>query len=211
MSGASSAKAVNPDDFTALLRSLVAETKGENVTLGQLLSVVGRRSFGPVILLLGVIAVSPLTVVPGASWIVAAATLLFAAQLVVGQVHPWLPRRILKIEFQREHLEKTVKGGMFAAHVADQITSPRLTFLSEPPFVNIVALLCVAAALITFPLGLLPLGPLLPGLAIALIGVGLTARDGVFLIFAAVLFAASGYILWTLLPKIMPLVGSLLP
>jgi hypothetical protein len=170
-----------PHNFKGLLDSLLTKTEGDKVTLGGLLDVVGRRSFGPVILLLGFIAISPLTIIPGASWLVAAITLLFAGQILIGRRAPWLPRKLLQTEFPREYLEKAVAAGQGAAHVADKLTKPRLTFLTEPPFVFVTALCCVAAALITFPLGLIPFGPVLPGLSIVLMGVGMTARDGVWL------------------------------
>jgi hypothetical protein len=59
---------------------------------------------------------------------------------------------------------------------------PRLEFLTEAPFVNLVALCIVAAALVTFPLSLIPFGPVAPGLAVVLFGLGMTARDGLWLL-----------------------------
>jgi hypothetical protein len=44
-----------------------------------------------------------------------------------------------------------------------------------------VALFCIAAALITFPLGLIPLAPIVPGLAVVFFGLGMTAHDGLWL------------------------------
>jgi hypothetical protein len=169
------------ENFSGLLNALLAETAGEKVTLRQLMDVAGRRTFGPVLLLLGLIAVSPLTLVPGATWLVAAVTLLFSGQILLGLRKPWLPAKLVDAQFPRTLLEQTVEKAAPAARVADKLTAPRLVFLTEPPFVMGTALLCVMAALITFPLGLIPLAPLLPGLSIVLIGIGLTARDGVFL------------------------------
>jgi hypothetical protein len=62
-----------------------------------------------------------------------------------------------------------------------------------------VALLCIVAALVTFPLGLIPLAPVLPGVAIVLMGIGLTARDGVFLILSTLAMAGSVMLLAKLL------------
>jgi hypothetical protein len=193
-------KASRPgQNFTALLDSLVSETSGDTVTLGQLMHIVERRSFGAVILLLGLIAVSPLTIVPGATWAVAVVTLLFSAQLLIGMRHPWAPKALLKLEMPRHRLETFVNASRKAAHVADKLTAPRLHFLTRPPFVVGVALLCVAAALITFPLGLIPLAPVLPGVAIVLMGIGLTARDGVFLVLSSLAVAGSVMLLARLL------------
>jgi hypothetical protein len=38
------------------------------------------------------------------------------------------------------------------------------------------------AALVTFPLGLIPLAPLLPGIAVVFFGLGMAARDGLWLL-----------------------------
>lgn len=183
------------EGFSSLLDSLLRETSGESVTLGQLMEIAGRRTFGPVILLLGFIAVSPLTIVPGATWLVAAVTLIFAVQLLFGQKHPWMPKKLLGASFPRSFLENAVNAARKTAHTADQLTRPRLTFLTEPPFVMGVAVVCIAASLVTFPLGLFPLGPVLPGVSIVLVGIGMTARDGVFLTMSMLVLAASAWLL----------------
>jgi hypothetical protein len=182
-------------NFTGLLDCLVAETSGETVTLGQLMQIVERRSFGAVILLLGLIAVSPLTIVPGATWLVAAVTLLFSAQLLIGARHPMLPKGLLNFTMQRAQLEGFVQHMRKMAHTADRLTQPRLIFLTEPPFVIGVSLVCIAASLATFPLGLIPLGPVLPGISILMMGVGLTARDGVFLLLSGLAMGGSALLL----------------
>lgn len=182
-------------NFSRLLDSLVAETSGETVTLGQLMQIVERRSFGAVILLLGLIAISPLTIVPGANWLVAAVTLLFSAQLLFGARHPVLPRRMLEVKMPRSQLETFVKALRKTAHTADRLVKPRLTFLAKPPFVIGAALICIAASLLTFPLGLIPLGPVLPGISILMMGIGLTARDGVFLLLSGLAFGGASLLL----------------
>ncbi len=167
-----------------LLDRLAEETEGEHVTVRDLLNVVRSRSFGPVIFLLGFIAISPLTIIPGASWVVAAVTLIFTAQIVLGLDHPWLPEKLLDFRFKREHLLKGTQGARGWAEVFDRMLEPRLPFLTRKPFLQLIALICVLAALITFPLGLVPFGPLLPGIAILVFGLGLMARDGVVILLA---------------------------
>ena len=76
----------------------------------------------------------------------------------------------------------------------DRFLKPRLTFLTEPPFVQLVAIVCVAAALVSFPLGLVPFGPVLPGLTVLLFGLALTARDGFVLILAGLGLVGSGFL-----------------
>lgn len=181
--------------FADVLDSLVSDTHGETVTLRDMLEIVSRRSFGAVMLLLGAVSISPLTIVPGANWAVAAVTLLFAVQ--VFRKHPWLPRKVLDMKFQRKTLEAVVDKARFAAHIADRLTKPRLVFLTEPPFVIIPTLACIVAALITFPLGLIPFGPLLPGVSLVMLGIGLTARDGLFLAGALLALGGAVYSVWS--------------
>ena len=61
------------------------------------------------------------------------------------------------------------------------------------PVQVLLALVCVAAALITFPLGFIPFAPILPGLAVILVGLGLTARDGVLLSAAGIVVLAASW------------------
>ncbi|MCF6329705.1 MAG: exopolysaccharide biosynthesis protein, partial [Henriciella sp.] len=45
------------NNLHSLLRSLCNKTEGESVSIRDLLNAVGRRSYGPVLLLLGFIAI----------------------------------------------------------------------------------------------------------------------------------------------------------
>lgn len=178
-----------------LFDKLVDETKGEHVSVADLLAVVGPRAYGPIIMLLGFIAISPLTIIPGATWVVALITLVFTGQIVLGFETPWIPGHLLDFKFKREHLVAGTKGARGWAEVFDRILRPRLTFLTRKPFLQLVALMCLAAALVTFPLGLVPFGPLLPGLTILVFGLGLMARDGVVVLFASASLVGSVVIL----------------
>ncbi|MEL7480389.1 MAG: exopolysaccharide biosynthesis protein [Pseudomonadota bacterium] len=171
-------------DMRTLLVSLKTCTAGETITVEDLLNAVGRRAFGPILAVLGFVAISPLTIVPGASWLVAFVTLLISLQIAVGFKRPWLPRKALDFSFPREALENGVDQMKGAAFMIDRLLSPRFGFLTEAPFVQLTALLAVAAAVITFPLGLVPFGPVLPGLCVLFIGLGLTARDGAMILLA---------------------------
>ncbi|MEO0983578.1 MAG: exopolysaccharide biosynthesis protein [Pseudomonadota bacterium] len=186
-------------NLRTLLNSLCEETEGERVSVEDLLRAAGRRSYGPILLLLGFIAVSPLTIVPGANWLVAVLILIVAGQIVIGRSFPWVPSRFLRFSFERKYLVQGVDAAQEAAAVVDRLVAPRFTFLTEPPFVQLVALICIAAALVTFPLGFFPLGPVLPGLTVLLFGLGLTARDGIVIFLAGGALAGALAILTRLL------------
>ena len=54
------------NNLSSLLHSLETNTEGDKVTVRAMLNAVGRRSYGPILLLLGFLALSPLTIIPGA-------------------------------------------------------------------------------------------------------------------------------------------------
>lgn len=168
------------------------ESALEGVKLGVLMNAVGRRSYGPLLLILGLFAISPATVLPFMTSIVAAVTLLVALQMAVGLKRPWLPKRLLEICVPRRAFFIFLDR---ARPVLDRIDGDllreRWTLLTKPFGVNLVALCVVAAALITFPLSLIPFAPLAPGLAIVMFGLGMTARDGVWLAIGIALTAAA--------------------
>ena len=84
----------------------------------------------------------------------------------------------------------------------DRFLKPRLAVLTSPLFAPFVALICIAAAILTIPLGLVPFGPVLPGLTVFLFGLALTARDGFVLILAALGLAAACWLLFRLWARI---------
>ena len=184
------------NNLRSLLRSICENTEGDTVTVRSLLNAVGRRSYGPIFLLLGFVAVSPLTIVPGANWLIALVVLVFAIQLLFGRKFPWAPKRALDFSFPRARMEEGVRIADKYAHIIDRFVQPRLTFMTSAPFVSLIALVCIGAALITFPLGLFPFGPLLPSLTILILGLGLTGRDGLMILLGLAPLAGTGYLIY---------------
>ena len=153
-----------------------------SVSVQALLNAIGARAFGPMILAIGLFAISPITYIPGTTWASSLAALLIAGQLAIGWKTPWLPRSALQATFSTQLLLKSARLMRPWATRVDRLVKPRLAFLAAPPFANLFAVLCVLAALTCFPLGLIPFAPTAPSFAIALIGLGLTAKDGVVLL-----------------------------
>lgn len=182
-----------PASFTALVENVTAmaashDTGGvRDVSVRAILNAAGRRTFGPLLLILGLFSISPATVVPGMTWLAAAVTLLLSVQMTLGARHPWLPRRLLDACISRGSVRAATERVLPWARRFDAFLKPRLTVLTEAPFVNIAGVLCAAAALATFPLGFIPVAPVAPGLAITLVGLGLFVRDGLLLLFGGLL------------------------
>lgn len=156
-----------------------------SVSVRDVLEAVGSRAYGPLILVVGLFAVSPLSYIPGATWASSAVAALIAGQLTIGWKTPWLPKRALSATFSTQGLVKSVRLIRPWAVRIDRVVKPRLAFLAAPPFANVFAGLCVLAALTCFPLGFIPFAPTAPTYGIALIGLGLTTKDGFVLLASA--------------------------
>ncbi|MGD9980558.1 MAG: exopolysaccharide biosynthesis protein [Hyphomonadaceae bacterium] len=189
--------APRPHTFAQLVEAIAAMANNHNVggereiTVGDVLSAAGRRTFGPLLLLIGLFSISPATIVPGMTWFAACLTLLLSLQLALGAKRPWLPPSLLRVSVPRDTIHAGAESMRKWARRVDSVLQPRLILLSEPPFANLAGLACAVAALVTFPLGLIPIAPLAPGLAVAFIGLGLFARDGLLLLVGGVVMAGA--------------------
>ena len=189
-----------PHTFAQLVEAIAAMASNHNVggereiTVGDVLSAAGRRTFGPVLLLIGLFSISPATIVPGMTWFAAGLTLLLSLQLAIGAKRPWLPPGLLRLPVARDAIRAGAESMRQWARRIDSVFQPRLVFLSESPFANLAGVACALAAVATFPLGLIPIAPLAPGMAITLIGLGLFARDGLLLLTGGVVMGGALWI-----------------
>lgn len=163
----------------------------ERIRLGVVLSAVGRRTYGPLLLIVGLFSVSPIALIPGVTWACAALMLLLGGQMALGQSTPWLPRALLNLRVPRKLLGSFIhKTRPHAQRLEEYFLDERLCFLTAPPAVLLVAMFVVLAALVTFPLSFIPFTPLAPSFAVIVIGIGMTARDGVWLLLGMAMVTA---------------------
>jgi hypothetical protein len=151
------------------------------ILLGDILDIIGRQAYGPLLLIIGIMSVSPLAMLPGSTWAFAVLTLLVATQMALHKKRPWLPESALKFSFPEDRVAGALQKVKPWTKAVDKVVKPRLEFLAHEPWLLVVALLAITAAIITFPLSLIPFAPLIPGIAVILVGLGVTARDGVVL------------------------------
>jgi hypothetical protein len=160
------------------------DTGSRRVSLGAMLETVGRRSFGALLLALGVIPFSPLSVIPGVSTTVAVLVLLIAGQFLFGRNYFWLPRWLLRRSVSRSKFNRALKILRPVARFVDKLIGRRLTVLTESAAVYGIAGASIVIALIMPPLEMLPLANHVAGAALTAFGLGLMAHDGVLVIIA---------------------------
>jgi hypothetical protein len=169
----------------------------DRVTIGAILDAVGRRAFGPVLLVLGLIIVSPLSGVPGLPTSIAVMTLLIAVQLLFGRKNFWLPRWLVRRSMPRPRLEKAVGLVRSPARFIDRCVRRRWSALTQSTGLYVTAAVCVVISLLMPPLELLPFASSIAGAALAAFGLGLIVKDGVLVLVALAFSVASlGFVGW---------------
>jgi hypothetical protein len=152
--------------------------QGDRVSVGDLVSAVGRHAFAPLLLVLGLISLSPLGSIPGASITLGALIILVAMPALMGRQSPWLPGLLLHIHIKGSKARASVKWLKPRLARIDRLLEPRWPGLLRPVFRRIVALLCIVLAILMYPLAVVPWGVVAPSFAIVVLSLGLSSRDG---------------------------------
>lgn len=175
------------------------------VRLGVVLNAAGRRSYGALLAVIGLFAMSPATIVPGMTVFTALVIFAVALQMALGRQRPWLPRRLLAVKVPRRALFAAVDRARPAVQRIDGVwLRPRFEFLLAPPFMTLVALCVAAAALVTLPLSIVPFAPFAPSLAVVLFGLGMLARDGLWLSLGVGVVGGAGWLAAPVLTALLP-------
>ncbi|MFA5676887.1 MAG: exopolysaccharide biosynthesis protein [Pseudomonas sp.] len=172
----------------------------ETVSLGQLMDHIGRRSFGPLLLLIGVMLVSPLSGIPGLPSTMGVAVLLLSLQMVLRRKYIWLPGWILRRNISQQKLAKSARWLRRPARFVDRFLRERLSFVVDGPASWPLALVCLALA-VTLPLlEPVPFAASSAGLALTCIGLAMISHDGVLALIAyAVVLGVAGLIAYNFL------------
>lgn len=155
---------------------------GEQVTLRRLLDRVGRRAYGPALVVVGLFGIGPTGAVPGANLAVSAIVLSLSACLLIGLPRPWIPGPVLELTVPARLLRRHAAEARQIGRRLGRLVRRRLDWLFGPAGIRIAALMCAALAAITAPLALIPFGPALPTSALILIGIAITAGDGLWMV-----------------------------
>jgi hypothetical protein len=149
------------------------------LTLGELVERVERADGpGPVLLILTLPVLMPLP--PGVSMVFALPLLLVAPQLIVARRHIWLPKFLRKREIKRRDLVKVLRRVLPMIERVEKVVHPRLGFLTGPTGAAVVGMACTLLALVlVLPI---PFANLAPAIAMGAFAIGLTRKDGVFVL-----------------------------
>lgn len=178
-------KNLDPVDIEELLDRIEAGTADRShVSIGEMMDSVGRRTFGPVVLLVGLILVTPLSGVPGMPTLMGMLTLLTLGQVLVGRTHFWLPGWLVQRQVPRQKLVKGLAMLRPAARWIDRLIRPRLTLLVKGPGLYVMALACMVISVVMPATEIVPFSSSIAGLALMTFGLAMISKDGLLALFA---------------------------
>lgn len=181
-----------PASLTEILDRIHAAAGADPVTIDAVMEALGRRSFGPILLLAGLITLAPLLGdIPGVPTLMAVLVGLAARQLLCGRRVFWLPRWLLTRHAERATVQKGIAWLRRPARWLDALTRPRLTVLTRGMGVYFVAAICLLIALAMPPLELVPFSANGAGLALTAFGLALIGHDGLLALLAVTVTLAT--------------------
>lgn len=157
-----------------VLEDLLDQAPADYFTLGWLMSALHQRSFGIVILFLGLLATAPIgSTVPGL--VLAAVTV----QMIAGRCGPVFPHFVSGRRLPTSYLFRLGGRAIPVLRYLEKAVHPRwpTTFEAAKRFVGVMVLLLTAVLLIT-PV---PLSNIAPAIVIALISIAYIEEDGLLL------------------------------
>ncbi|WP_165701033.1 exopolysaccharide biosynthesis protein [Crateriforma conspicua] len=160
-----------------------------HVSIGDVMDSLGSKSFGPLLLVPGLLLIPPGPAdIPGVPILLAIFIIIISAQLLMNRDHFWIPDWLENRNVGSDGVSKAVGWLRKPAHFMDQYSQPRLEFLVTRGGQYATAAICILISLTTPILSLIPMSSSLAGAAFAAFGLALLARDGVI---ALVAFAFS--------------------
>ncbi len=172
-----------PEEQPRELADVVDDLKEKSEDDGQMsaqdaLDEFAGRLFGPLLVVPGLVTLSPLGVIPLVPTTMGVWVVLVAGQKLAGRKHPWLPGIIADRSVDAEKFRDSMEKFRPWAEWIDKFTKPRYKWLVQGAGKYVLAALCILLALTLPPLEFLPWACMAPGGAILLIGLAITAHDG---------------------------------
>ncbi|MEX6506862.1 exopolysaccharide biosynthesis protein [Jiella sp. M17.18] len=165
--------------ISAILRGFSHQNRAEP-TIGELSLAFDTRAFGAFFILFGGLNLVPLP--PGASLFFGIPLILFTFQLAIGRHRLWLPQRVRQMRLSPDKIALLMaKIGPWLRRI-ERLARHRYWPMPERLLLSAVGWYCfVMAVLVTIPF---PFTNMMPGVSIAIAGVAISTRDGLWLLAA---------------------------
>ncbi|WP_284154737.1 exopolysaccharide biosynthesis protein [Algicella marina] len=189
-----------PHSIGEILERAEDATDSNCVSIRRIVQELGDASFAPLLTLPALIVITPASGIPGLSSVCGICILLIAMQMVVQRDHVWLPDWLMRREVPQQRMQQALQLLKRPARRLDSVLRQRLHPLVEPPLAIVPQLMCVVAGAMMPVLELVPFSSSIIGAGVAVLAVGLVARDGLVILCGVIgILASLGGAIWFLL------------
>lgn len=187
----------SPPRLTEMLSQVSDQTRSDRVSVRTLVEAFRYRASGALLLLFAVPNVLPMP--PGTSGILGLPLVIIAFQLMGGRPLT-LPDVVLERSISNEGFGRMVDQTVPRLKRIERLLRPRMPGLTGDTAERVIGAFClVLAVILTLPI---PLGNVLPALAISIIALGMIERDGVWVLAGFAVGVAAmivvGGVLWAM-------------
>ena len=172
--------------ISEVLDEIADTADGDRVSVEEVFEAFGRRAYGPLLFVIGLLSFSPVGAIPGASILFGSLVIVLMVQYVIKDSPPWVPDWILRQDTDSDRAAKAVEKIKPYMERVEKIVRPRMEQLSEPPWTYAVAVMAILMGACMFPLALVPWGVMAPSLVLAVFGLGMMSSDGLLIACALV-------------------------
>jgi hypothetical protein len=182
-----------------VLEHLILDAPSDRVNLGWLIERLGSRSFGFVLLLLGICALLPMV-----SPIAGLLLTIPAFQMIRAHAAPAFPQRVARRSVATDNLAAVIRRIMPPLRYLERLVRPRWStpFETTKRVIGGFVLTLGLCLLVPLPLSNIPVG-----LTVMLMAFAYLEEDGILLavamLIALILFAAGGAGLWSMIAGIL--------
>ena len=175
--------------LSAMLLALAEDGQRERISVADLLAALGDRALAALLFVFAFPNVLP--VPPGTSALLGAPLVFLAAQMALD-MKAWLPAVIAQRSMAQADYAALVRRIVPWLARAERLLRPRATLLASGAMESVVGLVCLLLSLVlVLPI---PLGNMLPALAICLLALGMLERDGLWVLIGLVTAAAAAFV-----------------
>ncbi len=171
-----------PGPLSRLLETLRERERESDLTVGDLVSDLGRSTYGMVLAVPALISILPVVgALPGVSLGMGAIALVLSAQMLVGAPAPWLPPFLARIALPADKVDRAIERAGPWVRRLERLFRPRWSFLTERPLLWLDAVLATGLSVLMLIGALVPGGIVPPALALLVLSIGLATRDGLLI------------------------------
>lgn len=177
-------QAGRPRPVRDVVSRLDALSDRDALELEDIVAAFGETAFVPVLMVLALVVVSPLSGIPLLPTAFGLAIGLVSLQMVVGRHTLWLPRVLMRRRISGAQLRGALQRTARLSDWLDRAARDRLRLLVSPPLDTVQKGACMVCGLAMPLLELVPFSSSLLAVSVVLFSTGLLTRDGLFAVAA---------------------------